>query len=451
MFRISKVFIIFFLLCGIGVALFFYVLPEKEDPFVRPPQADLKTLTGEVFPFSVSVATSATHRLEKNNKLVSYLASEIAPLSEFEGQEVEIDGFFKKEKMREIFWVEAVRLMDTETEQTIPKKTEERFITKKFTFLFPVNWEYSLSPDGVAYFLDKNDPARRVFLTFGVRDLSKADLKKDPNVLIANLAGKKDIYTDEFDRERQLITLFSNLYEQKYEFIFTNNYEEFEKKKAFFKLLNSFQEGEENVLNAKKEDMKKQAEEEASKIKVVPEEAPIEKEELSTESSEDSSEEVDKEDSKSSTSEPIEEPIVSEPEESIIQAKEDLSVSEEAVSSSFKVPAFIDIIDQRAFKYANEYLKLSIKFPYGFWYRNFGEGDNSLTRLGAAQNPINTEADVQIWIEIVAVKNPPKQVTERQESDQLFVNWPRNDESFFKATGPVDKRNAILSILNSIR
>ena len=404
MLRFPKVIIGFCLVIGISVMLFSCKLPEKEDPFVRPPETELKTLFGEVFPFSVSVATSATHRLEKNNKLVAYLASEIVPLKQFEGQEVEMDGFFQKEKMREIFWVEGVRLINPELEKSFPEKTEDRFITKKFTFLFPIHWGYSLSPDGIAYFLDKNDPARRVFLTFGVENITKEDKKQEPSVLIANLAGFKEISTDEFDRERQTITLFSNIYEQKYEFVFTSNFEEFEKKKSFFKLLNSFQEGEENVLNAKKEDQKRQAEEEARKIKEV-----------------------------------IEETATKEDVENVIEEVLD------------KAPAFVDIIDNRAFPYDNEYLKLSMKFPYGFWYRNFGTGENSIIRLGAAQNPINGEIDVQVWIEIVEVQNPPTQVTERQEANQLFVNWPRDEKSFFKASGPVDMRNAILSILNSIQ
>ena len=432
MFRFSRAAIGLSLICGTSVFLSSCSLPEKEDPFVRPPQTEIKTLSGEVFPFSVSVATSATHRLEENNKLVSYLASEIASLKEFEGQEVEVDGFFQKEKMREIFWVEAVRLIDADIEHGIPERTEERFITKKFTFLYPINWEYSLSPDGVAYFLDKNDPARRVFLTFGVNDLTKADKKEEPNVLIANLSGKKEITTDEFDRERQVITLFSNIYEQKYEFIFTHNYEEFEKKKSFFKLLNSFQEGEANVLEAKKEDQKKQAAEEARKIKETPVES-----EITTPEEEGSPSITEGDSTEGDTSE---EPL------SVVETE-----TTETETAAPALPPYTDLINQKAFLYENDYLGLSMKFPYGFWYQNFGEGKVSLARLGAAKNPINGEGDVQIWIQILEVKNPPKQATERQENEQLYINWPRDEKSFFKASGPVKQRDAMLSILNSIQ
>ena len=42
------------------------VLPEKEDPFERLPEENLETIEGKLFPFSVSVSTRATHRLEQD-------------------------------------------------------------------------------------------------------------------------------------------------------------------------------------------------------------------------------------------------------------------------------------------------------------------------------------------------------------------------------------------------
>ena len=78
------------------------VFPEKNDPFSRLPEEAVETLEGEIFPFSVSVSTRATHRLENEGKLVAYVASDIARLSDFEGREVEIDGVRRTEKMREI-------------------------------------------------------------------------------------------------------------------------------------------------------------------------------------------------------------------------------------------------------------------------------------------------------------------------------------------------------------
>ena len=71
------------------------VLPEKEDPFERLPEENLETIEGKLYPFSVSVSTRATHRLERDNKLVGYLASDLVQLAEFEGQEVMLEGVWR--------------------------------------------------------------------------------------------------------------------------------------------------------------------------------------------------------------------------------------------------------------------------------------------------------------------------------------------------------------------
>ena len=256
---------IFFGIFIVAAVLSACVLPEKSDPFERLPESKIEVVRGTIFPFSVSISTRATHRLERDGKLVSYLASKIVNLDDFLNREVELEGFFRREKMREIFWAEKVRLLDI-PESKISEKKETRFSTRKFSFKFPSNWEHSRSPDGTVYFLDKNDPARRVFFQFSAEKLDSNDKKIDPNVLISNLAGVKKISTDQFGRERQEITLFSNIFDRKYTLIFTANFEDFEKKKEFFRLLNSFVEGEKNVENAIENDKKVAAEEEAARI-----------------------------------------------------------------------------------------------------------------------------------------------------------------------------------------
>jgi len=152
------------------------VLPEKEDPFERLPEEKLETIEGKLFPFSVSVSTRATHRLEQSSKLVGYLASDLVQLAEFEGQEVALEGVWRNEKMRQIFWVEGIKVQTLE-ELAEDENAPQRLTTKRFTMLLPAHWEYSLAPNGVAYFLNKEDPARRVFLTFGVEDYSLTTLK----------------------------------------------------------------------------------------------------------------------------------------------------------------------------------------------------------------------------------------------------------------------------------
>ncbi len=450
------------IIIGFGILLTACVFPEKEDPFVRLPEEELKTLDGEIFPFSVSVATSATHRLEKDGKLVSYLASDVVRLEDFEGQKVEVDGVARNEKMREIFWVEAVRLKDKK-EEVEEEKTEERFLTKKFTFIYPKNWEYSLSPDGTAYFLDKEDPGRRVFLTFSVSEIEKEDKKTDPNVLISNLAGTKEVSTDEFGRERQELTLFSNLYDQKYSFIFTNSYEEFEKKKAFFKLLNSFVEGEENVRNAKKEDMRAQAKKEAEKIEEETGETGNGEEGTGKFQIPNDKLQTGKENSsgESKKSEGVEESSAVKKEtgdketESLLskfweeKAEEaDVSDKTEEVTSNKE---FKNLIDARSFNYDSGYYKFSMKVPYGFWFRNFGPSEEALTRIGFATYEFSTPGGSEYWVQIKESENSTQKTVERMDGDTLIIEHPRDFKSYFEASGPTKFRDAMMSILSSIQ
>ena len=267
-----------------------------------------------------------------------------------------------------------------------------------------------------------------------------------------NQTGIKDISTDEFDRERQEITLFSNISNQKYKFVFTHNFEEFEKKKSFFKLLNSFLEGEENVLKAKKQDLKVEAEKEAEKarakgggqLKIKNEESLYVKtsqDRLIMEERMNKRNEGDAQASRQSSERTSEEEVNFDP-EGIEEASKPVPVA---------LKDFVNLIDERAYPYESEYYKLSMKFPFGYWFRNFGPSETTITRLGAAKQKINSEDDVHFWIEIIGVENPPRETTERQEEDRLIINWPRTEKSFFRATGATNFRDAMLSTLSSIQ
>ena len=70
------------------------------------------TISGVLFPFDVSVATDATHRLESENKLVALVASDIVNLEIFEGRLVEMVGFMKPEGKRNVFWVHSLDLKE---------------------------------------------------------------------------------------------------------------------------------------------------------------------------------------------------------------------------------------------------------------------------------------------------------------------------------------------------
>ena len=210
---------------------------EQEDPFTRLPEEPTETIEGRVFPFSVSVSTQATHRLEKDGKLEAYLASKIVHLEDFEGREVSVEGVRRNAKMREVFWVESIKVKDVKRGVEGPK--DLFFQTRTFGFTHPEGWEYTTAPDGTAHFIDREDASRRVFLTFSVQDLEKEDKSKDPNVLIANMVGIQET-SEDLGQNRRTITLISNLYDRKYVFLFTTRFEDFEKKTAFFKLLNSY-------------------------------------------------------------------------------------------------------------------------------------------------------------------------------------------------------------------
>ena len=431
----------------VAVVISACVFPGKEDPFSRVSQERMETLSGEVFPFSVSVATRVTHRLEDNGKLVAFLASDIVRLDDFEGRRVEVDGVRRKEKMREIFWVSAIRLMDL-AEKTQEEPLDERYTTKRFSFVYPPTWELSMSPSGVVHFLDKSDPARRVFLTFEAEDIERGDKKVDPDVLIANLAGTKKITTDELDRERQELMLFSNIYEKKYKFIFTSAFEEFEKKKSFFKLLNSFVEGEENVLKAKEGDLKLIAEHEAQKIQISNEQAVVEKKEEEPKSEsildklfggeEKPAEEVTPEENAPVAEKTEETPQATTP---AAPAKEDASPFVSAAGGDFK-----NLIDDKAFLYESQYYGFRMWVPYGYWFRNFGPSENAVTRIGFSDQDFTDPVDAKFWLEVLNDANPPKAFTESVNDTRVVIDSPRDDKSFFKFNGLKTYRDAMRSI-----
>ncbi len=422
------------------------VFPEQDDPFERLPAEETETIVGEIFPFSVSVSTRATHRLENEGKLVSYLASKIVRLDDFVGRKVELEGIRRAEKMREIFWVEAIRLKDL-AEKSKDEKVENRLKTKRFTFVFPENWEYSTAPDGTTHFTKKDDPARRVFLKFTVEDVSRDDKKNDPNVLISNLAGIKKIEMDELERERQEIILFSNISDKKYKFVFTASFEEFEKKKSFFRLLNTFIEGEENVLAAVEKDLKNVAEREAEKIKKT--ETPIDLvKEVETEKDEASIlSRIFGKDDEVSAPEEIKDVIEISEEEEVPPAKEIPAEDAEPVDLSI---TFKNIIDARAFVYDSAYYKFSMKVPFGFWFRNFGASENRIAEIGFSDEAFETRSGAKFWLSIIGDDTPPTKFSEKLEEDKLIIEFPRGEKSFFRLHGPSRFRDAMRSVQSTV-
>ena len=429
----KKLFVVF------GCALLFAGC-TSDDPFAPLPQEPHETLVGEVLPFDLSVSTRATHRLERDEKLVALLASDIVPLEKFEGQDVSVSGVYRTEKMREIFIVDELHLLSDELasdEEALP----ERFSTKNFSFIFPKTWQYSTSPDGTMHFTDKSDELGRVFLQFTVEPKERRDERTTPSVSIAGFKGTKSVMGDELGREQQKIVLWSNNSNKKYTFSFTADFEEFEKKKAFYELLNSFVEGETAVRAAQDEDLRIQAEREAAKVRELTK--PTEPE-------------VTSEDEKEATEE-----VAGEEKEGVFSrffgSKDKVDTEgalQKAADAAADMPLkddFTNLIDERAFPYTSDYLKFSMKAPWGYWFQNVGPTEPLLLQFGFAKHKITGIENSEFLLEIVPSENPVVTARERKADGELFIEWARDDSSFFRLHGPESARDAMRSIQATVK
>lgn len=450
------VFFICIVVLSLGVSACVLTPKEEENVFEKPEQQALVTLDGEIYPFSVSISTRATHRLANiDGKLIAYLYSDIVDLSAFETHVVEIDGYWKKEKMQEIFFVEAIRLQNTQTADDESSKTPNRFVTKRFTFPYQKNWEYSFAPDGVAHFIDKNDSVRKVFLMFSVEDFKQKELE-NPNISVSGMRGVRSIQTVA-GRERQEIELFSNIFDKKYVFTFSGDDDQ---KKDFLTLINSFVEGEELVQKTIEDEKKLLAEREASKLKAKKEKEKLEKQLVDAP---DGGEDVDQEEApllaeetSSSTNvgagdvrdiadrfapgETTTNPVISDSVEPFTEEEKKILLAGD----------FENLIDERAFVYESDYYNLKLKVPYGYWFRNFGPGDGTLFQIAFAKNEIQQPTDAPLWLYGVSATDPVKTVQERIKDGQLIIEFPRTNTSFFRFVGPVEFRDAMRSILLSV-
>jgi len=428
------------LLIVFGCALAF-VGCTPDDPFAPLPEEPRETLVGEILPFDLSVATRATHRLERDEKLVALLASEIVSLVEFEGQEVSVTGIRRTEKMRELFIVDELHLLSEELADD-PNALPKRFSTKNFSFVFPLDWQYSTAPDGTMHFTEKTDDQGRVFLQFSVEPKERRDKKMIPSVSIGEFKGTKSVMGDALGREHQKIVLWSNNSNNKYTFSFTANFEEFDKKKAFFQLLNSFIEGESVVRAAQDEDRRIQAEHEAEKVRALTKPAETE---VVEESEPGSAEETIEKEEK--------EGVLSR----IFGSKENIDTDaalEKAAQAAADMPLkddFTNLIDGKAFPYTSSYLKFSMKAPWGYWFKNVGPTEPLLLQFGFAKHEISGIADSDFILEIVPSERPVTTARERKNDGKLYIEWARDDSSFFRLHGPESTRDAMRSVQSTVK
>jgi hypothetical protein len=451
--------ILFMLIFTLSISACVMNPTEDENLFETLETEEIITLDGEIYPFSVSISTRATHRLANiDGKLIAYLYSDIVDLSQFESHVVELDGYWRNEKMQEIFYVEAIRLQDLEESIVEEDHADpQRFSTKNFTFQYPSEWEYSRSPVGVYHFTDKQDQQRRVFLMFSTEDIQKRDLSQDPNISIAGMKGFRKITADTQTKENQEINLFSNYFDKKYTFVFSGNTEQ---KKDFLLLINSFVEGEAEVSTVIAEEKRLLAEREASKLKEKQEKIALE--ELETLLDTDvSAKEADEKDPSDAIADIEQESENGKPIADVTQlAQKDKNKKEEMIevmpspeALSVDIPldeSFKNLIDERAFLYTSDYYNLTFKVPFGFWFRNFGPTNGKLFRIGFAPHEINSAQDPTFWLEGISTEKSPQSFTEKLEGENVILEFPRTNTSYFRFSGNLEYRDAMRSILLSI-
>lgn len=437
--------LIFVGIAVLGVVLVACSLPgQPEDPFAAPDSVPRETVVGEILPFGVAVSTRATHRLEHDNKLVVLLASDVANLDDFVHQEVSVTGLRQTEKMREIFWVEEVHLLDEMMAED--ELTEKRFVTKTFTFVYPTEWQQSTSPDGIAHFTARDDEQGRVFLKFSVEPITRRDKRIDLNVSIGDFQGTKNVAA-ELGKEQQTITLYSNEYDKKYTFAFVGDFEEFDKKKAFYRLLNSFVEGEVAVSLAQQEDLRVQAEREAKKVRELTK--PVEPEVVDEVAAEEATEDTDEKEGGL-----FSKLFKKSDEKSEINSTD--ALEKVAATEADGVPKplkddFTNLIDGRAYPYSSGYYGFQMRVPYGHWFWNFGQVEPFLAQIAVATHKIETPADGEFFLEIVPSESPVTEAGEFKNRDgEIVIEWPRNVSSYFRLHGPESFRDAMRSVQSTV-
>ncbi len=426
-----------------------------DDPFAPLPTEPRETLIGEVLPFDLSVSTMATHRLEVDEKLVALLASTVVPLDEFIGQEVSVTGFRRAEKMREIFIVDEIHLLGEALAGHDDDPELERFSTRNFSFVFPANWQYSTSPDGTMHFTDKQDEGSRVFLKFTVEPREKRDEKLKANVELGKFKGTKNIMGDELGREIQEIVLWSNNTKKKYTFNFTANFEAFDTKRAFYQLLNSFVEGEVAVRAAEDDDRRMQAEKEAQRLKLIKQPEPVapvvtEPEMIDIEpevSPEEEQAEVEGEESEGFFSK-----LFGGSDSEKIDTNKALRDTAAAAADRPLLDDYTNLITgDKFFPYSSNSLQFSLKSPWGYWFKNVGPTEPFLLQFGFAKHDLEGKDDADFLFEVVPSERPVETPRERTVDGELYIEWARDDSSFFRLHGGDDSRDAMRSIQASVK
>lgn len=428
------------LLLGFTLLLSACMIPGQDDPFERLEGEPTQMVRGVIYPFSIaSVSTRVTHRLEHEGQLVSYLASDIARLEDFEGREVQLEGVIRNEKMREIFWVESIEVLDLPTEVLLDEEdTHKRFGQSRFTFAYPANWNFSEAPDGRVYFNDKNDLNGTVFFTFQAKKKQDDITPDDVNIFVQSLTGKRTIEANEIGKERDEVRLLSNLYDTEYRFVFSRNIDDIEKKRLFQSLLNSFVEGEIAVAKVLEEEQKEKAEREAQRVLSYNE--TLEEELSNDEDPEEGGEDAEIQEIDVAIPVDTPAPVV----EPTVQTPDDMNGVIESGDP------FENQIDSRAHYYESTRLGFRMRVPYLYYFRSFGTTTGEIIELGFSLSGDPSAEISEFLMAIVPTAQPLESTEETILGRSLIVEVPRDENTIFRFTGQVEDRDSILSVASSI-
>lgn len=411
-----------------------------ENPFVNVQPNEIETLTGKLFPFSASIATSATHRMEKNGRLVGYIASPVVDLRVFEGDEVEVEGIWRSEGRQEIFWVESIILAETNLE-SVTSSAPVRFLGDNFTFTYPYNWEVNQDINGRVNVYKMDGAVRELMMTITPSDFSTEAERLEANMDLNGLAAHREISVDERGRDLETMTVYS--FDGLKQYVFESSYafDDNEKRQEIAGVLNTFVEGRENVQAVIEKDRleaaQKMAERAAERKAETEKRLRAKAEELKVEDKSFLEGLFDKEDSDPTlVTESVEESDLTSP-----VVAEDLTFN--------ALDSFTNTIDDRGHIYNNPIYGAKIFVPYTFWYRSFGPGEDSILEFGTGRSEITSQSDSEILLSIKSNDIDQGKDSEVQVGDMLTVTHVDGDRLYI-ATGPISMRDDLWSIVTGI-
>lgn len=418
------------------------------------------TLEGTIRPFSVPVSSFITHRLERNNRLQAFLASDVLELEDYEKQSVLVTGVWRVEEAQKFFVVTEIEVLEKDKEEDdegiLEEYTSDTIYAPvnggDYGFLFPDVWDYTSETEMKKRFFLREDEEKDVFFTFGVEPYDgsfegevlaygEEEKKEEPkmNVEIAGLKGIKDVER-KGAFEYQNIHLFSEETNRVYMFAFRAQTSNRDRKRAFNTLLTSLADGETELaelMDKYEADMEKRKEAEEPDVEEMKDgedtEEPKEEEEIKVPE--------------------VEEQEDSEDESEIKEEEKVVSVDFTSVkgSSMDGIPTdFVMMVDDRSHSYTSAAYDLALRVPYTLWFRNFGSVGGSVTTLGFATDDSLTDAASSDFTLQIISGQPPVDFVVKKSDGMVRYEWARGDEQYFVMEGAESLKDHMLSIISTI-